>query len=222
MTTLSPSAVNTFTTCPAQYEAKYVTRTIKFLQTEATLYGTRLHEAIEMRLKNYERLPKTFDWLEPMCAKVLAMQGDKHIEKAMAIDELGAAVDYYSVDAWVRCVIDLLVYNPERKRISIIDWKTGKPKQDKTQLHINLLCAVAQYPDVETISIAFVYTKTGKIDKTTYTCKDIPDIMLDIKHQTSAIIAAHDAGVFMPTPNGLCRAWCPVTTCKYHGVGRKR
>ena len=222
MIVLSPSSIGAFATCPTQYEAKYVTKVIKFLQTEATLYGTRLHEAIEYRIKSDAVLPNEFTWLEPMCASVTAMRGDKYTELPVAVDESGAEVDYYSPDAWVRCIIDLAVHDPERKRLTIIDWKTGKPKQDKTQLHINLLCAVAHYPGVETISVAFVYTKTGLIDKTTYTCKDIPDILTDVQHQTSAVLAAHDAGVFMPTPNGLCRAWCPVITCKYHGVGKRR
>ena len=216
----SHTSLAVFKTCPRQYQAKYVTKEVKFKETVHTIYGNRVHKELEDRLRDNTPLSPESAALDPMVQAIQAMPGNKEAERALAIDRDYKPVQFYSPDVYLRGKADVLVHNAEKNSLWVGDYKTGKPKNDQDQMETLTVLAFHNIPKVERIRTAFIYTKTGDIDDGKYAAADIPKLVAKIKLRTDRVEAAVKTDTFIPTPNGLCREWCDVTACKYHGKGR--
>lgn len=219
---ISHTSLSTFQTCPKQYHAKYITKEVKFTQTEATIYGNRMHEAMEFRLKDKTPLPAEFETLESVAQAVEKMQGELMVERELAVTRELSKTKFFGHDVWLRGKADVMVFNSSTGLLSVYDWKTGKPKEDMQQLKIMALAAFYSIPGIQKVRVAFVYTKTGTVDVRHWTAADIPEIVADIRYETTRLEVAHEKNLFPPQPNGLCRQWCEVKSCQFHGKGSPR
>lgn len=217
---MSHTALDTFQTCPRQYQAKYVTKEVKFMETDATRYGNRMHTAFENRLKEGLPLSDEFKDLEPMALKILDMKGTLMVERPLAVREDMSPTTFFASDVALRGKGDALVFRDDTGMLYVFDWKTGKPKVEKQQLEIMGIIAFYNIPNVKRIKVAFVYTKTGTIDTAEYTAAQIPEMLAGINYEISRVKKAHETGIFLPTPNGLCKAWCQVESCPFYKKGR--
>jgi PD-(D/E)XK nuclease superfamily len=218
--TVSHTSLDTYQTCPLMYHAKYVTKEVIFSPTVHTEYGNRLHKAMENRVKDGTPLPPEFASMEEMALKVCGMKGIVMVEKQLALTEDLKATEFFASDAWIRGLADVLVFNKETGLLSVLDYKTGKPKEEMQQLEMMALAAFFRFEGVKKIKVMFIYTKTGTVDKREYSPTDIPDIAARIRHKIERLKMAHKNNLFPPQPNGLCRQWCEVKRCQFHGVGK--
>lgn len=216
----SHTSVSTFQTCPKQYHAKYITKEIKFEETEATIYGNRMHEAMENRLRDKAVLPSEFIALEGIALTVENMKGNLRVEMELAITRDLAPTGFFSPDVWLRGKADVIVFNQETGLLRIFDWKTGKPKEDMQQLKIMAVTAFYTIHDVKKIRVAFVYTKTGDVDQREFSIEQVPELVAELRHETLRVELAHVRGLFLPQPNGLCKNHCQVKSCQFMGKGR--
>lgn len=219
---ISHTSLSTYQTCPKQYHAKYITKEVKFQQTEHTIYGNRMHEAMEHRLRSKTPLPEEFAALEDTALAVEQMKGHLMVEMELAVTRDLEPTQFFAKDVWLRGKADVIVFNPETGLLCIFDWKTGKPKKETQQLKIMALAAFYSLKGVKKIRVAFVYTKTGDVDREEFTVEQIPDIAGELRHETNRLEVAHGKNLFPPQPNGLCRQWCQVTSCQFHGRGAAR
>lgn len=63
---ITPSLLNTFLTCPRQYEAKYITKEVVFQQNDAARYGDMVHKSVEDTLKSGAALVPDAEFMSPL------------------------------------------------------------------------------------------------------------------------------------------------------------
>lgn len=216
----SYTSIDTYNTCPKQYHAKYVTKEVKFQPTEATLYGDRMHKSMETRLRYQTALPEEFAGLEATARSIEAIQGELRVEEPLAITRDWAPTTFFGSNVWVRGKGDVTIYNKDKQRLFVFDWKTGKPVKDMLQLEMMAMLGVRRYPAAQEVRAVFVYTKTGDIEKEKFSIDDIKAIEQKVEQKIIRIETAHEKNLFPPQPNGLCKSWCQVTSCQFHGKGR--
>lgn len=218
------SSLDAFKTCARQYQARYILKEIKFESTEATRYGDRVHDALENRLKNKTPLPAECAELEGMCQSVENLRGEGFAEQKLAISEHWKSASYWDKqECWFRGKVDYIKIDRERKVISVFDWKTGKPKKDRDQLDRMALIASINFPGMEKIKTAFVYTKTGEVDSAVILASELPAIEAKLLEDIKRVELAVKNNMFPPNPSGLCKPsrtssypGCPVESCPFH------
>ena len=222
----SHSSMETFTTCPRQYEAKYITRETQYKESEAAAWGNAVHTALEQFLLRREELPANMPYTRYatwVLRRALRSGALLYVESQYGILRDGRPCEYRDRTGMVRAKVDVIITYADGTA-DVFDWKTGKVKLDRKQLLLYALMVFAHFPNIHTIRTGYVWL--GQPDEeaipepVVYTRAQVP-AMLESVHSTIDLIAsAHELGVFNPTPNGLCRKWCDVTACPFHGRGR--
>lgn len=217
----SPSSISLFDTCPLQYAHRYVLKTLKFKTSPQIEEGNQFHRAMYMRGTLGIALPEKYAKMEPALKIV-----DQWAESGWTIDfEAGLAVDgdfrpvewheRYKYPNGLENKLDVVATKGTQGRI--IDWKTGKPKDDITQLLVNSITALAHYPRVESFAAAFAYSTTMTLSQPAKFERSNPKLKTTIKAKIMMIAKAHERGLFPPSPSGLCKSWCDVFSCKHNG-----
>ena len=204
---LSFSRLSTFESCPAKFDYLYVTKNIKDSDNEYTIYGTRVHDALEQYGKAKIPLPADLEKFAPLVDKILARPGEHLFEQQMAITPDRQPCDWFASDVWLRGIADVLII--DGVRAFCLDWKTGKPKDNPTQLQLFAALIFAHYPHVEHVTSAFVWLAHGDIAATTFDRVHLDHIWDTLYPRLRAVQATVDLGVYKAKPSGLCR-FCPA------------
>lgn len=216
-----------FETCPRRYHTVNVTKTIKETSVELER-GNRLHDAMKKRVQSGIELPMEFSYMERWAKSLTAVIDPRQVincELQLAIGRNLEPVGYWEKRVFCRTKIDYLILLPRRKGTyicNIIDYKTGKPKDDDTQLVINALTVFAHYKDVVGIKSEFLYTEHGDVRGFTYLRSSMNELWNDIIPRVTDLEIAHVNDDWPPKPCGLCREYCPVTTCEFYGKGARK
>ena len=127
--TWSYSSINNFFTCPFQFAAYRYFKTVKQEDTEATLWGTRVHETGEHYLLSL--LGKVYDpskinpddlaLVKPYCDAIAASGGEVWAERKLAITQNLKPCEFFAPDAWGRGVVDIMV--KKGNKITVMDYK---------------------------------------------------------------------------------------------------
>lgn len=213
----SYSALTAFETCPKRFQLTRVTREVKEPQTEATMWGNKVHKSLELYAKSKTALPKDIERYGRYVDKLLTYEGKRVIEERVALDKDLRPTTWMAKNVWVRGVVDIGVVGSEKGYF--LDWKTGKHKPDHDQLKLFAALGFAMYPWVDTIVTGFVWLKVGKFDKEVFTREQLPKIWAEFLPRLSRMAAAYDKDKWTPKPSGLCRNWCPVgkKLCEFCG-----
>lgn len=208
------SSMNTFETCPRMYEGKYVLKNVEDEQGPEAIWGDQVHKALEYRVAESTPLPTNMRQYERYAAAVVSRQGEKILEGKYAINRDLEPVDWRSPECWTRGKIDVLLDN--RNVLDILDWKTGKMKSDKSQLKLYGLFGLTHHNLAEKVRAGFVWLKNRVVTPPlVITRDDLPTIADEMEARYIPLEYAHKSGIFQPRPSGLCRGWCPVTTCEH-------
>lgn len=210
------SALNQFETCPAQYAAQRFYGTTKSEDTAATIWGTRVHKALENRVLHDEPLGKDFQQYEKYASAIIKAPGITKCEYQMAFDIQMQPVDWFAPTAWVRGVADVLQYDPARQRVNCLDYKTGKIKDDDTQLKMFACFASILYPDAEEFNCKYIWLKFDQITGAVYKKEDVGPIWGGIANRIFKVMECWETQNFPCRPSGLCRGWCPVSECIHY------
>jgi len=211
------SSLNAFGTCPRQYHAVKILKTVAETKGEATLWGTRFHEVAELYLKGLQELPTEFEQFREYLGQFRFMPGTMAPELELGVNRKLEACDFHAPDVWCRGIIDVLKrYNGEAY---VADHKTGKRKPDSKQLKLFALLVFAHYPDIHTCRTAFHWIKTGEVDEATFTRDQIPEMWETFVPELKQFLEAFKTDTFTPRPSGLCKKHCSVSDCEYCGIG---
>lgn len=206
-----------YETCPRQYEAKHVLKTVKFQQNDAARWGDFVHKCLEDHIRHGTPLPPNVAGYQMYVDAIKRKwNGAQAIiaERSIAINPYLMETGYFDGDVWVRAKLDLTILN--RAEAVVLDWKTGKMKDDPKQLMFYALLVFCLYPDVQRVRAGFVWLKDGVISPPATFTRDQFDRMLAVwTGKYNAVVEAHELGVFPPRPSGLCNGWCDVTTCEH-------
>jgi CRISPR/Cas system-associated exonuclease Cas4 (RecB family) len=209
----SHSTLTSYETCPRRYYLTKVTRTVTEPQTEATIWGNSVHQALEKRAKTGEALPIAIKAYEPIVDKILNRDGRRLVEEKMAIDESFQPAQWSK--SWCRGIVDLGIV--DTKTAYMFDWKTGKRKPDSEQMKLMALLTLHTYPYIEKVKTSFIWLKDGKIDQDVFTREQIPTLWQDFIPRVNRLANAYEKERWEPKPSGLCGSWCPCTGCEFNG-----
>lgn len=206
------SQLEKFETCPKQFYHVRVIKDVSEPPTEHTVWGERVHTALEERVRDGTPLPEGMEQWEGIASKIASLPGEKHCEVKMAVDKAFQATDWKT--AWSRGIADLLIVH--ENKAATFDYKTGKRKPSE-QLMLYAGYTFAKYPDVEQVETCFVWLKDKKLDKQVFTRADKGDIWGFFSSRVAKLEMAHEKNRWPARPSGLCKGWCAVTQCEFNG-----
>jgi CRISPR/Cas system-associated exonuclease Cas4 (RecB family) len=219
---LSFSRLSTFESCPQKFDYLYVSKTTKDSDNEFTIYGTRVHEALEKygrartgtvadeaaaALDDPPPLSDDLKKFAPLVDRILQQGGAHLFEHQLAITRAKAPCDWFAGDVWIRGIADVLVV--DGARAWCIDWKTGKPKDNPTQLQLFAALIFAHFPEVQEVRTSFIWLNHDDVTNATYTRRMEPHLWLALEPRFDRVQEVVDLGVYKTKPSGLCK-WCPA------------
>lgn len=209
----SYTALTDFEGCPARYAAARFYFTTPFQETEAIVWGNRVHKAAELVLKGKDHKdPEAF---APVAPYVTALKASGHFieaETEITLTENLELTGWFAKDAWLRVKLDVVV-TKEPNTAVLWDWKTGKIKEGDDQLRICAAVLEKTRAGINLFEGRYIWTKYKQVTSITpIPRKDIPKIWEDILPRIARMQQAWDTETFPARPSGLC-PYCPVVTC---------
>jgi len=219
----SYSADADYRNCPFQYAHKRFYCTIEFQETEAIIWGNRVHKAAELALKSMPHNdPEAFTPVEKYVDLMLRSGYTPHAELEIALTRGLKVTKWFAKDAWLRCKVDVTLLDFKRTEAKIFDFKTGKTiKDDEDQLRLSGAALSVMFPTIEKFEGKYIWTKHQQVTGIRpFTKAEVPAIWQDFLARAARMENAWATESFPQKPNGLCRKWCPVTVCPHCGGGR--
>jgi hypothetical protein len=211
--TWSYSALTTYELCPKKYFHLYVAKDIKDADSSFSADGKIIHDAMKKRVIDGKPFDLPLRHLEPMASKFAAIPGDKHGEMKLALTRHYEPCDYFDPKVFVRVVIDLAII--QSKTAIVIDWKTGKIKDDPTQMALTAAVLARWMPEVTLFKTMFVWLQAKDITPKNYTPAQFVPVWNGLLPRVAKIEEARKTTEFPAKQNGLC-GWCPVKTCPHY------
>ena len=213
----SYSQLTGFETCGLRYYHYNVAKDVTEPDDSGLREGNRLHKAFENRILHAEPLPFGMGMYENMLTKIVAAPGATLGEQKLAITSSFTPVTFFHKDVWFRTVIDAAKIDATTARI--FDWKTGKVKKDTTQLQLMSAAVFHHDKRIERVKAALVFVAHGQLEREEFVRGDVTEIWSEILPRVKALEHARVTNTFPPKPSGLCKRYCAVRTCAYHGRG---
>lgn len=210
------SSLKMFENCPKRYLHQRIEKSVTDPPNEATAYGERVHEALELYIKGeIQELPPESAKHAAMVDRIAGLCEGKTVlaEQELVLNKNLEPTGWWDADAWFRSKLDVLIL--DGNRAIDIDWKTGKRRPDFTQLSMFALQTFIHYPEVDYVTSAFVWLKEGKLDKNVYHRGHLPSLAQSLLAKTTRVEQALEADNWPARPSGLC-GWCPCKSfCEY-------
>lgn len=215
----SHSVLNSFDTCERRHHEVKVLKNFIEPEGEQLKWGNEVHRAVFKYMKFGDDLPDNMKQYQQILDQVRDTPGEKFAEQQLALTRDFKQCAWFDPKTWVRAIID---YGIKRDGLFIaLDWKTGKPKPDSDQLKLFAGVVFCIHPDVHTVRTGFVWLGDNQITSETYKRQELPEIWNTFLPLVKRLESAFEKDQWNPKPSGLCRAWCPVTSCEFHGKGSR-
>jgi len=214
----SISALKSFESCPRKHYEMNVQKNFQDKPSDVMAWGNDVHKAFENFLRDGKRPPIGMRQYTPMLEALADQPGEKLIEQKLALSEVFSPTTWFARNVWVRTIIDYAVVNGAKA--VIVDIKTGKVREDYDQLALMAAVMFNHVEELEQITAMFIWTQEewpANISKVTYTREELPQLWERFMKREEIYQDAHRNTDFPPKPSGLCRNWCAVSTCPYHG-----
>ena len=209
----SHSAIKMFENCPKQYNHVRIAKDVKDSMGEAALWGVRVHEELEHRLRDKTPLPEGSDKFEDLVVAFENLPGEVIAEQEFTLNKDLEPTGWWDKDAWLRAKLDVMV--SFKTQAVIGDWKTGKRRPDFSQMDLFAIMVFKHYPEIENITASFVWLKDKKLDTKKYQRSDVPNLWNNLLTRIHRIEAAADNNIWPAKPSGLC-PWCAARDiCEY-------
>lgn len=202
----SYTLLKAFEQCARQAQRRYITKDLPFEESDASRWGTRVHEAMEARL-NGKPLPKEMQLHEAWFADLTGAKA----EVKLGVRRDWSPCGFFDKDVWFRGKLDVLLLAP--LMAIIIDWKTGKRREDPDELEIFAALLHAHHPRKRIIGW-YVWLKdkaVGKLHDLSNTEAKTAEITERMARAEYAIRTNH----FPPNETPLCD-WCGLKTCEFN------
>jgi len=214
----SYSSLSLFQQCPRKYHRLRVVGDIKQETSEAMMYGTDVHAAAEVYVRDEKPLPKKFEQFKRYLDIFKSIEGVNYCEYRMGLTRELEPCKFGSPKAWWRGIADLIITYQEDSAY-VIDYKTGKSARfaDIKQLAILSLATFKHFPEVNYIKAGLVFLVSGDLIKTEYVRTQVEEIWDKFSFDVSRLEKAYECDVWNPKQNFTCRNYCPVVDCEHNG-----
>lgn len=214
------TSLEDFVNCPRAYYEKRVVKSVKEEESEAIIWGNRVHKAFENRIKHGTPLPEELQAHEKYLQSLAQRDGKIDAERKIALNTKARPCGFFDKDVWFRGVIDFS--NVSGDTALLVDYKTGKPHSKFKQLKLFAIHTMAEYPEVESVQVKFYWTQTETQTGETYTREQIPAIWSEFAPDLKQYVSAFKTDTWQPRQSGLCYGWCPVTSCEFWKPKRQK
>lgn len=216
----SYSRLKNFEVCPLKHQQVDLLKAFKEPPSEQLEWGDQVHLAMKNAAQGKAPLPATMQmyqkWLEPVIKRPAGVE--LLVEQNFALDADLQPCEYYGPKAWFRIKIDLILLGP--KKALVLDWKTGKPKDDSPQLMLSAQSVFSFFPQIEVVDSSFVWLQFDAERRETYTREDVAGGWVSLLERVRLMEQAAKLNNYPPKPSGICRRYCPVISCAFHGKNR--
>jgi RecB family exonuclease len=214
--TWSHSSLKDYEGCARRYHEVKVLKNYKFQETEATRYGTVLHEAAELYIKEGKPIPPEFAFIKDTLDALNAKPGRKLCEHKMGLTVDLQPCEFLGKDVWLRGIADLLIIDDENLTGWVVDYKTGNNKYpDREQLKLMSLMVFANFPHIREIKSALLFVVKNDMVKHTMTVDEADAEWWRYRERVAKLESCYATGVWNPTRTPLC-GWCPVRSCEFN------
>lgn len=222
--TWSWSKLKNYRTCPKRHYELDIAKSIKEEPSEQLTWGNQFHDAMAKYIDKGVELPVTMKRYQERPDGVIRMRDWGHytvlVEQKLAMDREFQATSYFDNHTWFRAVADVLMISPDNLVAFTIDWKTGnKVNPEFEQLALSSQTVFAHYPKVETVVGYYNWAGHDMETKQVYTRDKMLETWSHILPEVKQMEAAAKNMDYPPKPSGLCKHYCPVVSCPYHGKG---
>lgn len=216
----SYSKLKNYDTCPRRHYEVDIKKNYKEDEedNDTLKWGNAVHENMALRLNDHEPLPFAFKHFEPLAERLEAVPGTLLVEQKLAITADFSPCSWFAPGAWFRSIADALVLNPPVALA--IDYKTGKILEDYQQLALLAGCIFAHYEDIHAVRTEAWWVREDAITRQDFYRSKLQEIWRGIWPRYEQLKLAHDTNHYPPRPGGLCKRYCPVTSCEFHGRGK--
>ncbi len=165
-------------------------------------------------------LPETMAQYQYWIDTIGNTKGTVKVEEKYALTRDFQKVGYFDHNVWYRGICDMLMFKRDGKTATALDWKTGKMKHDSTQLMLMATCIFIHYPEVERVNTRFVWLQDGCTSRDVWEKGTIMNEWAPLIPELQGMEKAATTLTYPPRPGGLCKRYCPVTSCVFHGKGQ--
>lgn len=209
----SYTLLKTFEQCPRQAHHRFVLRDLPFEETEAIKWGSRVHKALENRIRRGTPLPDDM----PKYEKWVTSLPHAEAEMKVAVRQDWSFCDFFADDVWFRGKADVVAVNGSSA--IIVDWKTGKRREDPDELEILAALLKARHPELLNIVGWYVWLKDHALGKLHH-LSAVADKRKEIDARMAQVARAEQHEHWPPNETPLC-GWCGVKTCEFHPKGTR-
>lgn len=215
MVAWSFSAVTGYETCPKKHYHTKVKKDFKESFNDAANYGSDAHKHFELRMKEGKKLPMDLQHHENLLATIAEFGGEILTEQRLAITKDFKPTGYFDKDVWGRGQADLILKDGDTAMV--VDYKFGKMKDGYDQLELMCAFVACLCPEIERFIGMFYWAKEKQLWRRDFLRTDMVKVWNNFLPRIKAFEDAHKTMDFPDRPSGLCRNYCPVTTCPYNG-----
>lgn len=220
----SHSALDKFESCPKQYYETAVLKRWPFVTTQEMEWGKRVHKEFENFLLYGTALSLDLQAHQEFLERFKAQAGELAGEERIALDTSLRACKYFDKDVqvWYRGQVDARKRDRAAGVSHILDHKTGKVKNDYTQLKAFAMYEFLTQPDIHTCKVEYYWTQIRGANGETYRREQLPELLRFFAAKLHRFADAFLHSTFPPKTSGLCAGWCPVTDCEFWRPKRVR
>lgn len=212
----SYSKLKNFESCPQRHHQVDILRAFKDEEGENLAWGNAVHDALAKAIGKGVPLPAGMQAYQHWVDKMLAGESTPDVELKLAITEDFQPCAFFDDKAWFRGIIDVL--KPAGAVALIGDWKAGKILEDSVQLALFAQLAFSHYPDLQKVRTEFIWLKHDATTREDFDRRDMQELWAALGPRVAALKQAHETGQYPVNPSGLCRRYCPVSSCAHHGA----
>jgi hypothetical protein len=212
------SKLKNFETCPKRHNMVDLQKAFKEEESGMLLQGNLLHDAFAKYVTGKIALPEQYEEHREMLDRFKNFPGQILVEQQLAIDIELKPVEWFSKVAWNRSIGDIVLIN---KHVAYAgDYKTGKPKDDYApQLGLLAQCIFAHFPEVQAVRSEFLWLGDDAVTRADYKRDSMVGFWGEMMPRVMRLKHAYENDEYPAKPSGLCRKYCPVSSCTYHGKG---
>ena len=167
----SHSRVKDFVKCAYMFYMKSLApkgERVKFVQSDAMKQGELQHAMLENYVSKGTPIPEAYRAkLQPIGDAMKAAEGQTFTELELTLNESLVPCGWFAEEAFVRVIIDVMKINGPACFVG--DYKTGTPDFDEEQLKLFAAVIFQTFPEVMTVTTAYIWLKTGTLDSAVYT-----------------------------------------------------
>lgn len=215
----SYSKLKNYDVCPKRMYEVDILKNFSDGGGEALAWGNAVHDALAKALKNNTPLPVEMKAYQYWVDRVRRGSGQLLVEQKYAITRDFQKTTYFADDVWYRGIGDVVRLNGVVALV--LDWKTGKILEDSVQLMLMAQCLFSHFPEITHVRSSFIWLKDDCETPELLSRQEVADQWVDLLPRVLAMENASKTLTYPPKPGHLCRAWCPVTSCPFHGKGAR-